>query len=186
MQVPPQLVLAPFSPVCRSSAPCHPPLSAGSPSEGTSPSQSVPCAGPPLCAVLSTPFCAGSPSVGSSSSDSSVQVPLSVEIFYPPPPAPCAGSPSGGSSPSQPILCAGRFSLCVSSLSLCRYIYPLFVQDPPLWVVPSLSLCKSLSLCRSIYPPLCAGSPSVGSSRSLLSVQVPLSLSTPLFVQVPP
>ena len=79
----------------------------------------------------------------------------------------------------------GYFPLSVGSV--CRspsvqFYLPLSVQDPPLWVVPPLTpLCRSLSLCRSIYPPLCAGSPSVGSSCSLLSVQVPLSLSTPPF-----
>ena len=38
------------------------------------------------------------------------------------------------------------------------------LSPPPPPPDPADSVCRSLSLCRSIYPPLCAGSPSVGSS----------------------
>ena len=124
-----------------------------------------------FCAGLSPPlFCAGSPSVGSLPSflraGPSVNPPL------------CAGSPSVGTCP---------FLSCVQVFRPLSPPPPLCVQDPPQRVVPPLSrfcvqvplsLCRSPSLCAglpTLPPPLCAGSPSVGSSLSLC-VQVPPSL----------
>ena len=127
----PQWVLAPFSPVCRSSALCHPPPPP--PCVQDPPQRVVPPLSR-LCVQVS--LCAGLPL--------SVQVSLSL----------CR----------SPSLCAGLST-------------PLFVQDPPLWVVPSLALCRSPSLCAGLStPPLCAGSPSVGSSPtpSVVCVQSPL------------
>lgn len=112
VQVPPQWVLAPPSPVCRSSALCHPPLCAGfstppfcagSPSAGSSFSLSLSlplCAGTSLCAGLSTPpplffFCAGSPVEGSSPLLLCAGLFLSLPL--------CAGSPSVGSFPTPSL-----------------------------------------------------------------------------------
>ena len=88
----------------------------------------------------------------------SVQVSLSLcRSIYPPL---CAGSPSVGSSLSL-SLCAGL------PLSVQVYLPPFFVQDPPLWVVPPLSLSVQVSLPLSVQvpppsPSFCAGSPLCG------------------------
>ena len=123
---------------------CPPLVCAGSPSVGSLPSflRAGPSVNPPLCA--------GSPSVGTCPFLSCVQV------FRPLSPHLCVQDPPQRVDPPLSRFCV-QVSLCRSP-SLCAGLStPLFVQDPPLWVVPSLSLCAGLPLSVQVYipPSLC-------------------------------